>query len=330
MNLLGVEHCAVAAPRFIEQLHSPRKDNTEFRCKAALIAALARVGIAFLLCAFVGCRRGIETPSKPQDSIRVTTWNLNWFPDGSERGATPERQSRNVAAAADVLRKIDPDILLLQEMRDYPACTALAEAIKPGTYSVAICSAFSGRQQVAILSKVYAQAAWAERWQSADGIDPPRGFAFAWFQYGESDIGLYCVHLKSNLIRRGDKQTEAANNIRKREAAAGQLLNHVEVVVKAKMPMIDSIVVGGDFNTNADQAMFASERTLSSFVAAGFGSCFGGLPLAKRVTHPANHGYPDATFDYLLSNSAKLLNTTISRTTVSDHFPVTCDIELVP
>jgi exonuclease III len=62
--------------------------------------------------------------------------------------------------AADVLRSINPDVILLQEVRAYDACTRLAEAIAPEVYRVAICSAFKepfqsglGKQQVAILSK---------------------------------------------------------------------------------------------------------------------------------------------------------------------------------
>jgi hypothetical protein len=86
-------------------------------------------------------------------------------------------------------------IILLQEVRDYDACTRLGEAIAPGIYHVAICSAFKepfqsglGKQQVAILSKYQAQAAWAERWKSMNGVDPPRGFAFAWFKIGSQDM----------------------------------------------------------------------------------------------------------------------------------------------
>jgi hypothetical protein len=72
-----------------------------------------------------------------------------------------------VAAAAGVLRPINPDIILLQEVRDYEACVRLGEAIAPGMYHVAICSAFKepfqrglGKQQVAILAKYQAKAAW--------------------------------------------------------------------------------------------------------------------------------------------------------------------------
>jgi hypothetical protein len=54
--------------------------------------------------------------------IRVTTWNLQWFPNGSPPEAPPEKQAQQIEGAADVLKKLDPDILLLQEMRDYDAC----------------------------------------------------------------------------------------------------------------------------------------------------------------------------------------------------------------
>jgi hypothetical protein len=129
--------------------------------------------------------------STEQTRIRITTWNLEWFPNGSAHDATPDVQAQRITAAADVLRPIDPDIILLQEVRDYEACARVGEAIAPGMYQVAICSAFKepfqsglGKQQVAILSKYQAQAAWAEPWKSMNGVDPPRGFAFAWFKIG--------------------------------------------------------------------------------------------------------------------------------------------------
>jgi hypothetical protein len=170
--------------------------------KRALIAMLA-----FLV---VGSALG-QSPTR----IRITTWNLEWFPNGSPHDATPEKQAQRIEAAADVLKKLDPDILLLQEMRDYDACARLGEAIHPGAYQVAICSAFKGaKQQEAIIAKVPAQAAWSESWKSMEGIDPPRGFAFAWFKIGTADIGVYSLHLKSNRITHGNKEIETGQNIR--------------------------------------------------------------------------------------------------------------------
>jgi endonuclease/exonuclease/phosphatase family metal-dependent hydrolase len=194
-----------------------------------------RALLALLTAFVVGSALG-ESPE--QTKIRITTWNLEWFPNGSAHDAPPEVQAQRIAAAADVLRPINPDIILLQEVRDYEACSRLGEAIASGMYHVAICSAFKepfqsglGKQQVAILSKYQAQAAWSEPWKSMNGVDPPRGFAFAWFKIGDQDIGVYSVHLKSNLITHGDRETETAKNIRKREVAISQVLAHVHDVI---------------------------------------------------------------------------------------------------
>src|SRR2546423_3143945 len=136
--------------------------------------------------------------------VRVTTWNLEWFPNGTRKELPVADQTRRIAAAADVLRPLNPDIILLEEVRDYEVCARLAETIAPHTYQVAVCSAFrepfkpgSGKQQVAILAKVPAQAAWSETWKSIGGVDPPRGFAFGWFKINGIDVGGDAVHLKS-------------------------------------------------------------------------------------------------------------------------------------
>jgi endonuclease/exonuclease/phosphatase family metal-dependent hydrolase len=267
--------------------------------------------------------------------IRITTWNLEWFPNGSAHDAAPEVKAQRIAAAADVLRPINPDIILLQEVRDYEACARLGEAIAPGTYHVAICSAFKesfqsglGKQQVAILSKYQAQAAWAEPWKSMNGVDPPRGFAFAWFKIGSQDIGVYSVHLKSNLITHGDRETETAKNIQKREVAIAQLLTHVRDVIGSTMPSIKGVVIGGDFNTNHDQEMFAAEKTLDSLADAGYQNGFEGLALSERVTHPGTHGFPDATFDYLFAKGLTALQPTVTQSNASDHWPVTRSFRL--
>ena len=69
---------------------------------------------------------------------------------------------------------------------------------------------------MAILGKEPAQAAWTEPWKSMEGMDPPRAFAFAWFKIGNKNIGVYSLHLKSNLIMHGNEEVETAKNIRKR------------------------------------------------------------------------------------------------------------------
>ena len=89
------------------------------------------------------------------------------------------------------------------------------------------------------------------------------------------------------------------------------------------MPTIKGVVIGGDFNTNHDQAMFAEERTLDAFANAGYQNGFEGLPLAQRVTHPGTHGFPDATFDFIFAKNLTGSQPTVTQTNASDHWPVT-------
>jgi len=89
------------------------------------------------------------------------------------------------------------------------------------------------------------------------------------------------------------------------------------------MPRIKGIVIGGDFNTNHDQAMFAEERTLDSLADAGYQNGFEELSLSQRVTHPGSHGFPDATFDFIFVKGLTMLQPTVTQTNASDHWPVT-------
>ena len=284
--------------------------------KRALLAVLA----FFLVGSVLG-----QAPGK----VRITTWNLEWFPNGSPHETTPEKQAQRIQAAADVLKKLDPDILLLQEVRDYDACARLGDAIQPGAYAVVVCSAFKGgKQQEAIMAKIPAQAEWSESWKSVEGIDPPRGFAFAWFKIGNADIGVYSLHLKSNLVTHGNAEIETAQNIRKREVSIQQLLAHIRDVIGTVIPSIKGLIVGGDFNTNHDQAMFAAEKALDTLTSAGYQSVFEGIPFEQRITHPGSHGFPDATFDYFFSRNVRMGKPIITQSNVSDHLPVTCDVTI--
>lgn len=264
--------------------------------------------------------------------ISITTWNLEWFPSGSSKGiATPEVESKRISDAADVLRKLDSDIIVLQEIRDYEVCEALAKAIDP-KYQVLVCSAFKsgfggsrGLQQVAILSKYPAQSCWSEDWKTFGKVDPPRGFAFAHIQIDGKDIAVYGVHLKSNLIMGGDKFKTGQINILKRELAAEQVLAHSNELPKVLGQDFEAVIVAGDFNTNKDQIDFASEKTLQTFADNGFTCGFENIPLSERVTHPRKGGYPDTTFDYIFvkGSKEKQLNPSILKSQASDHLPIT-------
>jgi endonuclease/exonuclease/phosphatase family metal-dependent hydrolase len=127
--------------------------------------------------------------------------------------------------------------------------------------------------------------------------------------------------------RNGDM--EAQLNIAKRESATDQLVQHVRDVRASVMPSVSSVVVGGDFNTNKDQPLFISERTLDVIQEAGFTNTYGECLLPARITHPGSGRYPDATFDYIFLQSARQIGLPrLGRSNMSDHLSVTCDVEL--
>ena len=99
------------------------------------------------------------------ETVRVTTWNLEPLPAAGTNNA-------RIPDAAAVLRKLNPDVILLQDVRDWRMCEQLAQALKPADYSVCVCSSFREartgtltKQQVAILSRARAYFSWSEAWR---------------------------------------------------------------------------------------------------------------------------------------------------------------------
>ena len=69
-------------------------------------------GVLSALLAFLVVGSALGQSPQPA-KIRITTWNLEWFPNGSPHEAPPEKQAQRIEAAGAVLRELDPDILLL-------------------------------------------------------------------------------------------------------------------------------------------------------------------------------------------------------------------------
>ena len=262
--------------------------------------------------------------------LSVCTWNLEWFPSGSSKGfASKEIESKRISLVAETLRKLNSDIIIVQEIRDRKACEDLVEELKPNIYTISVCTQFKegfggavGLQQVAILSKLPATASWAENWNTVSISDPPRGFAFASYRIGTNDIGVYGVHLKSNLTR-GDVDRGRQLNILKRELAAEKIMRHINEAPLNKTNQLEAVIVGGDFNTTLDQNEFASERTLTIFRDNQFESGYEGIDSKQRITIPGKGKYPDATFDYLFVRPREIaLIPIITPVLVSDHYPV--------
>ena len=257
---------------------------------------------------------------------------MNNFPSGVFNSKRPEIEPQRILQSAKVIKELDPDVLLIQEIRDYETCEKLAEALQPDIYHVIVCSAFKNKmgavtsQQLAILSKKKANTAFAEEWKTVGLVDPPRGFAFASFVYEANKVGIYSVHLKSNYIRGNQERGKKLNRL-KRDLSAKQLIDHSDNVMNTLS--LDSIIIGGDFNTTRDDVAFKAENTLNIIMSDRFRSSFHGTEQANRVTWPSNGRYPDATFDYIFYKNVDLVTPPLIKPSkMSDHRLVTCDIKL--
>ncbi len=280
----------------------------------------SRARLVFLLVAaflLPGCG---SSEARSRAPLTVVTWNIEWFPGRSPK-ATPEQAREHMRQAQAALRELDPDVLLLQEVRDMAAAVELCRAV-PGL-TVHVTSDFPGSSQnLVIASKLQADSGWFDRWR-AGPVHPPRGYAFTALQLPRGHFLLtYSLHLKSN----------AAGNIRaniaQRNESSRQLLPHIE-----KMLGIYSrrgacaVLVGGDFNTSVEDQRFQTDMSLRALLAAGLQWTFTGVPFAERITVPAEGSYPDNTFDHvLISGFGKPQARVRKYPTVSDHRPVVVGI----
>lgn len=263
--------------------------------------------------------------AEPAQSLRVVTWNLQWFP-GGKMGASKEEQTRHIEQVRDQIRKLNPDILLLQEVGSQ---AALEETLQPigKEWKVVVVSRFKqgnfvSGQQLAIAAKIPADGAWSEPWQRG-WAGAPRGYAYASFLVGKKRLGVYSIHLKSNL-------GNPADNTSKREDAIEQLIAHTnskdERLVKP-----DALVIGGDFNTDdpdTPAGQSPGERTFGSLRKAGFHWSFEGIAHADRITCPAKGRYPPACFDYFWTRGLGKPLSMVKPAEGSDHLPVVLEISL--
>ena len=70
------------------------------------------------------------------ETIRVTTWNFAPTDDSALSNRV------DLVAVANTLRRLDPDVILLQNIRGWGTCAQLVQALKPLSFTIVSCSAF--------------------------------------------------------------------------------------------------------------------------------------------------------------------------------------------
>jgi len=290
-----------------------------------ILPAVALSGMA-LLGSFLADSRAADTPRL----LRVICWNIEWFP-GMTRNPTPEQAAAHAELVKAEIKRLNPDILLAQEIGNWQAFADLV-AVVPGLQP-AVVSAFKSEetgdywpQQLAIASRLPVFAAWSEEWSAGEAITPRRGFSAIAALVPDSDkiLLFYSLHLKSNRSR---SDADAQLNFDTRDESIRQILRHAQdmetVVFKDR---IAGVVVGGDFNTNHDGQF--GDNVIRMMEQGGFVSSWGDTPRKDRATWRGNDRFEATTFDYIFTKGlgnpkAKLLEVPEGR---SDHRPFGIEI----
>lgn len=265
----------------------------------------------------------VATASLDAAPLKVVSWNLEWFP-GKRPTASAKEADDHMKDAREALKKINPDVFIAIEVRDWAAFQELVSAV-PGLTTHVVSSFVDPEtgelrpQQVGIASKLTCRAASWEAWK-ANVPNISRGFSFAALE--KKDGGLlmvYGTHLKSN---RGDPAEVAAM----RNDQARQLIAQRPIVEKAFTgKTIAGWIAGGDFNTNHD-GQFPLCKVVEEMTAAGFRNTWADTPQKDRLTWTSrpDSEFKPTTFDYLFTLGlgdlkATMLNTP---TDISDHHAI--------
>jgi len=265
-------------------------------------------------------------------TIKVVCWNIEWFP-GKFRTSTPDQSAAHMALVQSEITRINPDVLLAQEIGSWQAFAELVSAV-PGLQP-AVVSAFSSEQtgeywaqQLAIASKLPVLAAWSEPWKAGEKITPRRGFSAIAAQLPGSNqlILFYSVHLKSN---RSSNDAETQLNFDTRDESVRQLLEHVAAMESVMFKdRVAGVVIGGDFNTNNDGQF--GDRVIRMMEDGGFHNSWGKTQRADRLTWRGDERFEPTTFDFIFTKGlgtpkAALLDVPEG---CSDHRPFAIEIEL--
>jgi endonuclease/exonuclease/phosphatase family metal-dependent hydrolase len=272
------------------------------------------------------CLLGLQSACGGEEVIKLVTWNLQWFP-GKSPYAKPDAVARHINELREAVLAMQPDILVLQEVSNE---LALNEAIAENTgLKLAVMSRFKNSagftdgQQIAIFSKFPADFVYSSAWKHG-WSGPPRGFAYAALKLEAGTLNVIGLHLKSNL---GDPQ----GNTAKREDAAEQVLEHLNLTAAETGQRNSRVVICGDFNTDSINRDVPSERTFKLFLESGFFWSFEGVPHNLRITCPAKGRYPAASFDHIfVKNLGRPVASPLGSVVGSDHLPVVVEFVVGP
>ncbi len=295
-------------------------------------------------------------PPHIQKYIRIASYNLENFRDGFED--PPEFSENRVAGhakgAAAIIAKINPDVLVLQEVENKYALRLLNNTLaEPYLSGYITFFRFSWGDvdplNIAVLSRIPLKQVRTIRFSRTNGaVRPVRGLLTFEIDAGPHHrLLVYGLHLKSNF---GD----AHRNQLQRQRALEILDADARNVLRNDPENEYEVVVIGDTNVDPDNAQFAKDPSFTPLSA--YLDLWHGRSIEERTTCPTRVGdpallFPPACFDRVFVTTNLMTAPWIAgpphvlqegtRTNdvhvlpgdeghVSDHYPVYFDVTSEP
>lgn len=243
------------------------------------------------------------------DPIRIVSWNLASLETTADKNAPLEARLNSAALA---LRKLQPDVVLLQEVPNWKTAADLAARIDT-RFGVRICSAYGGAtaaerspRQMAVLSRFNSSITFHEGWRGTPthaGV----GYAFAMLDIQGKRVGF------ASLVLPAATDTEDSAG---RLVAAGQFFVKLAEIRGWTANGPDAFFFGGTLAAGDD----VTDAVLQRAREEGFVSAYLNLPREARATLRARDGRPALTTDYIFGEGGGYVAPVqVTPNIVSDH-----------
>lgn len=272
------------------------------------------------------------------NTLRVVTWNLEWF---GSTGSGPSNESIQRINAARVINELKPDVIGLQEVRDLASLQTLADRLSQIhgiNYDAFVPTHITGQQKMVYLLKSSAfQVLQEGAWDSAQGLssyDWASRFPYVLLVNYTNQMGNT---IRIRLINIHAKAFSDQESYNRRKAAAEDLHAYID-----NNRNTERIIFLGDYNDDVDVSIYNSQVTpYRRFVldAADFNILSGKLSAENRrstvsfsemIDHITitNELEEELTgTDVFVHNPESYLGSSYGSTT-SDHYPVVADLKM--
>ncbi len=288
----------------------------------------------------------VVSPARAEDAapLRIASYNIenafDVFDDPYTRDEGTDVKLRwEIEMIADVLRKIDADVVGFQEIENEAVLQAMVDEYLPGMgYEyVTVPLTNDGRGiKLGLISRLPILSVTSYRWQRLQHPDADRTWRFARDLFharvqvpGGQVVNVFVVHLKSKGSRDGDPQSvmwRSSEAVRIRQIIGNLIADNPDELV----------VLMGDFNSKPGEPAMSAILSPASDGRAVLSDSHIDIPMEDRTTYPSER-FPNSVIDFILTSPAMTARLVPGSAAIfneaelikgSDHLPIVAEFDM--